>query len=609
VTLLFTTLFVRSVCVIKRCGLAALLPLVLGIVPASYADESKVTESTKESFQQLRPLEFVVTGVEDELRENVLLHLGLTNGPLIKMPISERKARRRHKDSAESVRAALQAYGYYSPTIRSHFQSAQRWTIRLDIDLGPPTRFRETRIEIKGEGSDAGLLQDLAKNHALREGNVVSHERYTAFKSSLLKTAYDLGYIDVAYTTHSLSVFPDEQSANIHLVLETGPRYYYGPITIEQDILKPEFVAKFITPNQGDAFENSRLLNMQLGLSETNYFSQVDVDVLLDESEGQQIPVVVKALPGKAARYNASVGYGTDTGPRIGLGADFRRINRRGHRLSSELQLSQVHSLFGTTYSVPIGEVRSESLDFTLKAEQEEVNSVDTQEYRVGASLNQNRWGGIRRLSLGLVHESWRFGDGPKSDATLLIPGFTFNYKRADDPFFAQQGFSYSAQFRGAAEGVVSDVSFWQAVLFGRAVYSLSDRSRFLLRAEYGATVTDAFDNLPPSLRFFTGGSQSVRGYGYKDLSPRDGQGNRIGGKYFATVSAEADYLISDTMGFAAFIDAGDATRDPLEQLKVGAGLGFRYRSPVGMFRLDVAHPFDDSDERYRIHISFGADL
>ena len=128
-------------------------------------------------------------------------------------------------------------------------------------------------------------------------------------------------------------------------------------------------------------------------------------------------------------------------------------------------------------------------------------------------------------------------------------------------------------------------------------------------RCEFGATTTDVFDALPPSLRFFAGGAQSVRGYGYKDLSPTDLDGNRTGGKYLAAVSAEVDYMVYNNIGVALFVDAGDATRQPLQSLKVGAGLGFRYRSPVGMLRIDLAHPFDDPDNDFRVHLSFGIDL
>jgi translocation and assembly module TamA len=118
----------------------------------------------------------------------------------------------------------------------------------------------------------------------------------------------------------------------------------------------------------------------------------------------------------------------------------------------------------------------------------------------------------------------------------------------------------------------------------------------------------DDFDQLPPSQRFFAGGDRSVRGYPYQKIGPRNADGLVIGGERLLTASVEIERLIYGDYGVAAFVDAGDAF-DSAPDIKVGAGVGFRWRSPIGMVRLDVAHPFDDPDDNYRIHFTIGSDL
>jgi translocation and assembly module TamA len=56
------------------------------------------------------------------------------------------------------------------------------------------------------------------------------------------------------------------------------------------------------------------------------------------------------------------------------------------------------------------------------------------------------------------------------------------------------------------------------------------------------------------------------------------------------------------------FFDAGDAF-DGSPDLRRSVGVGFRWRSPVGMFRFDIAHPLTDSVDAYRIHVTIGAAL
>jgi translocation and assembly module TamA len=140
-------------------------------------------------------------------------------------------------------------------------------------------------------------------------------------------------------------------------------------------------------------------------------------------------------------------------------------------------------------------------------------------------------------------------------------------------------------------------------------VRPLGHRGRLLARARLGGMTVDDFSALPASERFFAGGDQSVRGYDYQTLAPRDINNEVIGGRYEAVASLEADYLFIGNYGAAVFVDAGNAADSFPPEPKIGAGIGFRWRSPVGMLRVDIAHPFDDPLNDYRLHISIGPDL
>jgi len=76
------------------------------------------------------------------------------------------------------------------------------------------------------------------------------------------------------------------------------------------------------------------------------------------------------------------------------------------------------------------------------------------------------------------------------------------------------------------------------------------------------------------------------------------------------TSSLEYDYRLTGDWWGATFYDAGNAFNgwDALE-LKTAAGMGIRWISPVGPIRLDIAHPFDDDDNDYRIHFSIGPEF
>lgn len=558
-------------------------------------------------------LEVEIHGLEGELKANVEAFLGIVDA-------SERNQdepaltgddiRRLHRSASGEIEQALQPFGYYDPRIEAALeQKEQHWVARYAIDSGPATRLREVTLAVEGEGSNETQLTGLIENAGIAQGDVLRHPAYSNLKKTLLNDAYALGYLDGDFRRSEIAVAPGRQSADVTLVFDTGPRYYFGDITIEQSILSPDFIDQFVHISPGEVFEPRRLTDLQLALSDSQYFRQAEVDIQREKTTHQRVPVVVRATPDKPQRYETSLGYGTDTGPRGGLSVLWRRVNQYGHQFRTDLRLSAIQSTIAAQYKVPVGDVRSEYLDFTADADKRDINDVDATSYSLGTSLNQNRWGGRRRLSLALEHETWAFGDLPREEATLLLPGIEYSRIIADDLLFTRRGYDVELSLHGASEDLLSDATFVQAFIDARWIRPLGERGRLLLRGQYGATASDQFERLPPSQRFYTGGAQSVRGYGFEELSPRDGQGNLVGGQYLGVASVEVDYLVYGDFGLALFVDSGNASDSASIDWKTGAGIGLRYKTPVGMVRVDFAHPFDDPDSSFAFHISFGPDL
>ncbi len=117
------------------------------------------------------------------------------------------------------------------------------------------------------------------------------------------------------------------------------------------------------------------------------------------------------------------------------------------------------------------------------------------------------------------------------------------------------------------------------------------------------------FDNLPATLRFYAGGDQSVRGYAYNSLGPLDSLGNVTGGKYLLVGSVEYEHSLSDKWSAATFYDIGNAYNSSSSNFKEGAGVGLRWKSPIGPVRLDVAWPLSLEDRHWRFHLIVGPDL
>jgi len=160
-----------------------------------------------------------------------------------------------------------------------------------------------------------------------------------------------------------------------------------------------------------------------------------------------------------------------------------------------------------------------------------------------------------------------------------------------------------------ASEDLLSDASLLSLRAGLRLLRTFAGRHQILLRGDAGTLATDNFDDVPQSMRFFAGGDQSIRGYSYKSISPRDLNGLPIGARNLLTGSLEYDYEFVPRWRAAVFTDAGNAFDSPDEPAKIGSGIGVRWVSPVGPIRFDIAWPVSESDRSLRIHFSMGPNL
>ncbi len=537
----------------------------------------------------------------------------------------------------KEIKQALAPFGYYAPEIETELTAptgdADTWQARFTVKKGPATKIGTLNIAARGPGDELEALQSAIRDTELVTGQRLVQSRYTATKSAMFNAVYNAGYLDAKFSASAIRVDPEAKRAKIDLVLDTGERYYFGPVTFKQDLLADDFVQRFVPFSQGQPYSAQELIDLQLVLNDSDYYSQIEIDAeraraqrKLDEnawfydliypptdpleSIGQlRIPVTVTAEPSKGQSYKFSAGYGTDTGPRVGAGVTFRHLNKQGHQFRLDTRVSQIQRSLQAAYDIPIENVAKDKLSFTGTINNEQFGDITSTYYGVGVVRDTGWQLGRKRAYLRFQQEFYDLGDGNRN-SILLYPGYNVTLQKADDLLFTRKGVSASADVHGAAEALASSTNMISAELNGAAVLPITDSTRLVTRGRLGAIGTDNFEDVPPSQRFFAGGAQSVRGYNYQSISPTNDDNEDIGGRYVATFSVEGDWFFYKKFGVATFFDAGDVVNSVSDYaLKKGVGVGFRYGSPVGMVRLDVAHPLDDTGGDFAIHFSLGPDL
>ncbi len=513
------------------------------------------------------------------------------------------------KQGEREILTALQPFGWYNAKVIARLEGEKPdWVVEYQVDAGPLTAVSIIDLEILGDGaSDEALLQLKNRPRPLKLGDRIKHEEYEELKTRIVQTAYSLGLLDAKLTRRELRIDVPNNSAEVLLTLDSGRRYQFGEVAIDQDgglLLRDAFLRNYLTFEPGENYDPAKVLSTQFAFSDLDYFQTVDIESQKEQAdEAGRIPMVIHTTERAPRSYRYGLGYGTDSGPRASVGADFRRLNSLGHKLRTDLRVSPRISTAVAEYRIPWGRLPSDSISITPQALTQDFSDVKETLYRIGGSWNRRSQRWQRRIYLEYTFDEYSIKESPRQRSKLLVPGVSLDHTEGDDPIFPKRGWYGFVDLHGGSDLLLSDTNFIQGSVKLRGVLDITRRLYLRVRADQGATWVGSFNNLPPSQRFFAGGDGSVRGYSYQSLGPRDANGRVIGGRYLTTASAELDWYFLREYGLAAFVDAGNADDTPLIAPSVGAGLGIRYRAPFGAFALDLAHPFDEGASPVRLHL------
>lgn len=519
---------------------------------------------------------------------------------------------RRYADHAvDQVRQALRALGYYRPQIDWRVTSDAPPKLVLDIDPGKPVRITSRRIEINGPASEDEDFTPISAE-SLAVGKVLDHSDYESVKSRIQNRAARLGYFNGRFTRSRLAVDPDEFSAEVELVYQSGERFRLGEVRFEPGHgFEEDLLEMFVTFEPGTPYHADKVAKLNKDLSDSGYFSQVFVDASPQDARDTTVPVTVRLNPRDRRSVAAGIGFSTDVGPRLRGAWTEYYVNPMGHRRSVETELAAPRQSVSAWYELPLDPPMTDSIRFTTGYLREDIEDVETERLTLGQQWQHGMADGWQQiLSLRWEGERYRIGEEDTNTSSLFLPGASYTKLVSDSPVDPSRGYRLTFETVGSHRSLLSDADILQVQALARGLITVGDGHRFLARLKLGAVATNDFEDVPPSLRFFAGGDQSVRGYGYETLSPEDDQGNEIGGRYLIVGSVEYQFSLTDTWRLAAFADEGNAVDDFLEPRASSVGVGVRWVSPVGPLRLDFAKGLDrELGGGWRIHFSMGPEL
>jgi translocation and assembly module TamA len=562
-------------------------------------------------------LELQLDGVEGPFKNAAVAAAGMADYST--RDITAAQAHRLFDRAPTQIAAALEPYGFYKAKAQGELKETPNGFLAvIHADLGEPMTVSTFDVQLPDPARDEKIVRKAMATFTPKKGDRLDHANYEKSKAAVQAALLSSGYLDAKLTTRAVEVSRTDNRASIHLAWEVGKRYRYGATTFEGGQFYDGFLNRYIPWHEGDFYSQDDLLQLQQQLIDADYFAVVEVQPQPEKAHDGVVPILVTLGPAKRNVYTAGIFLDTDIGFGIRGGMQRRWLNDKGHKLKVDVQLAQKLRTASVVYTIPLPGPNNRAYNFGANYLNENTDTTVSHTQSLVANETRQWLGFTRTLGLHLLTGTFDILDPNGNQAleehgttTLLYPEMVLEKKKADDPLFVRDGYSLTLAARGAP-GVVSSTEFAQVRADYKWIKGIARNQRIILRASAGATQVGDFDKLPPELRFFAGGDRSIRGYSYQTIGPENATGLIIGGQDLLVGSAEYEYYFTHDWGIAVFTDAGDAfTGFGNYKTRVGSGLGVRWRSPVGMVRVDLGTPIHDPDGRtgVQLHLTIGPDL
>ena len=502
----------------------------------------------------------------------------------------------------------LATEGYFSPQFAFETPTTPgERTLHLKLDPGPRTTIGSVSLAVDG---DIPAKQRAALHEAWRlpVGAPFRQADWNAAKQDILARLIAHDHADAQLLDSRAEIDPDARRADLHVHYASGPRYRFGPLTVDGlHRFSPELVARYHqTAREGEPYSEEALATLQATLQSTPYFAAVQTrldreQAVVGDDGSLTAPVRVTVRERAAHRVGFGGGFSSNTGARVEANYHTPDLFGQAWALDTGLRLEQKRQVaFADVFLPPDEKQRRNSVG--VMSEATDIQGLRTERYAFGGQTVQQRGRLEQRLSLNWQEER-RWPDGTSSVLSrALVPNVMWTWRQLDNPLDPRQGTVLQVQFGGGSKAALSDQNFLRSHGRWQQYLELDRRNQLALRAELGYTLADSRLHIPQDYLFRTGGTGSVRGYAYQSLGVREGSAI-VGGRYLAIVSAEATHWLDDAWGIAAFVDAGDAV-DSLKdaRLAVGYGLGARWRSPAGPIGVDIG--YGQRTEKFQLHFS-----
>jgi len=528
-------------------------------------------------------------------------------------PESAGLLRKRVDNDLKAFAQALKSRGYFKAGLGAEVdaQTIPR-TVRFRVEPGPRFSFARPRLTLEPDNPVlSALLSDVLKG--VEAGTGYASGAVLDTENALLERMREHGRPSPTVGTREVVADHATNTVAVRFRIESGPEAVFGRTEIiGLEDVSEEAVTTKLAWEEGIVFDQRLVEKTREELIRTGLFRSVRIET--DHPQGASIVAMrVSLLEAPLRSVRSGLWYYSDLGLGAGLGWTHRNIFGAGQELRLDSAISQNLQEAGAVLVLPNFGGPGRSLDLSVRYENEETDVYDTTNLSL-SGISRRPFAGLN-LGYGLAYRLGEVDNDELRRFNLFSVPLIAEYSSADHPLDPTSGLTLAGRMEPFTSLEDSSSSFVHWSVTGRHYLPLlKDRSLVLAtRGRYALLAGTGRESIPEDMLLYAGGGGSIRGYAYQYAGPLDDDDKPLGGVSAVDFSAELRWRFKKDYGLVLFGDGGGAFsgRNPSEKEDYfwGVGTGFRYYTPIGPIRVDVAVPLerrDGVDDLFQLYVSLG---
>jgi translocation and assembly module TamA len=534
------------------------------------------------------------------------------------VPDSINAVRYRAESDIPKILAILRSYGYYEAIVELQVEEGRDDALVI-ININPGPCYKIQSFDIKLFHKHKELLTECpeisAKSVGITVGRAMNAKRVIHSEKKILSILAECGYPLARVESKEIIADGETKTVKISIDVDTGPLCKFGELEIKGNcFVKDIFIQNKLEWKRGDIYRNSVVEETQRVLVDSGLFSAVIITPS-QQLQQQELPIIIELAESKHHSINAGISYQTYYGPGLTFGWEDRNIGGVGQKLSLQADVTQRSHTGLATYICPNFKRVHQDYVWQAQAMHENIipysertyNLINRLERRVGKKIRMSIGGKIERLfvTASAQNGNYYLVEAPiyfawNGSNSLLNPteGLFFEYSGSPNLILNKQKNGY----------------FSSVFAFGQ-YFPVTKKHHLVLahKLTLGSILSKNEKVVPLSKRFYGGSEEDLRGYAYQSVSPLKDHYKPYGGRSEVFYTVETRLRVSKSIGLVPFFDTGNVYTSMIPTLKgkwlKSVGLGLRYFSFMGPFRVDIGFPLNkrkELDNTFRILVSIG---